>query len=216
MTSRKKKPARASRAFVTREVAAVTNFPPGDMAFDREGEIAWVEVGGDSCTVYRDLATAKRSCVGDVVGNLVHDWGCGSLEVDTFTWREVYAALSVVVDWVELRPWVVARARERGLGEASLLANVPRAVPELCRQGGEVDYEEASLALQLQGRVKLRKFAGALVDSCGGPAGFVAHVDGRALVRTPGGLVVEVDGACALPGAPRVGSKKVKKFPLTN
>jgi hypothetical protein len=202
---------------VAREVAVVTKFPLEKLRVERRGKkeddgVVWFSVEGEegSWTACRDLASVKRLVMDDIVFNLIGGWD-GLLEVERFTWEDVYRALSAVVDWEELRPWVVARAREKRLDENELLADVPKAVIELCCDGRTVDYEEASLALHQQGRVSKKRFASALIDVCGGLGGFAKLVDDHVLVRTPGGLIVEIDESHVLDDAPRIGRVGRKK-----
>jgi hypothetical protein len=157
--------------------------------------------------VHRDLSSVRRLCMEDLTLNLIHDDG-NFVEVDEFTGEEVYRALSTVVDWDSLRPWVVAEARKKRLGEGRLLADVPGAVLELCSDDHGVAYEEACLALYQQGRLSVKALAAAIIRVCGGLAGFVRRVDQHVLVRTPGGLVVEIDDSRVLSGAPRIASER--------
>jgi len=201
----KKKVPRLSLKFVVGEVAAVTGYDPKNLNFDKTENVAWVRLEGYevSWVVYRDLRSVRRLCLDDLTENLIHVED-NLVEVDNFTWEEVYRALSEVVDWDDLRSWVVAWSRKKGAGEERLLKNVPEAVLELCSDENGVDYEEVSQVLFQQGRVSEVTLARALVHSCGGLAGFVKHVDHTVLVRTPGGLIVELGAVHVRTGVPRV------------
>jgi hypothetical protein len=210
MTVRKKKAPRLSLRYVAGEVAAVTRYSQIELDVEKTDEKIndsfWVVVvGGEGqWGVYRDLEAVRRSCMEDATVNLIRDGSVG-LEVDYFTWEDVYRALLTTVDWDDLRPWVVAEARKKGKDEGRLLADVPGAVLELCSAGPFLDYEDASMALYQQGRVSRKSLARALIAACGGLAGFVDRVDRKVLVRTPGGLIMEIDEVHVLAGAPRVG-----------